>query len=400
MEDSEKPDPQFIQSIQAGLRYWQAKTETLGPEQVQWLDGRRQNLNRAIQFGLNQPETWQDTAQLLLQAFDFSEWRGYWPEWIPVLEQALAMSPEKETLLYGRLLNRLGQLYRLAHRLPEAEIQHQAALELAQRLANEELLLHTYNSLAEFHLARKNIDQARKYGRAALDLAKAMPGLERMEAFSRITLGQIEMYVGNWPEAIKHYQQVGQVWRELGNHIYLARALYDLGTIYLQKNDVALAQQAYREAADILQPTNNVKDKARVYLNLGALYYREEKWTDAETTFLQVDPIALREQQEFDLLAMFYNNLGNVYLKMAQWDKALEDLVLAIEIFRQTNNNLDLGNSLGTLATVYKQIGKKEEALHCYAEAIELLQAFPESQWAQKLLVDFVSEYDSMRIEH
>lgn len=394
-----KTNPQFIQSILAGLRYWRQKTETLGPEQVQWLDQRRKNLHQAVLFGLNQPETWEDTAYLLLQAFDFSEWGGYWPEWIPVLEQALNNAPERETLLYGRLQNRLGQLYRLDNRLPNAEEQHKAALELARRLASDELLLITYSCLAEFHLRQANVDQTKSYGQAALNLAQSMPGSDRLEAFARINLGHIEQYVGNWTEAVDHYQKAGQVWRRLNNHIYLARSLVELGNVYSKRQAFALAQQAYEEAIEILHPTNSVKDKAITNLNLGTLYYRQEKWTEAEAAFLQFDPVALREQKELNLLAKFYNNLGNVYLKLALWNKALAHLTLAVELFRQNENRLDLGNSLGTLATVYIHVGEKEKALRSYEEAIELLQAFPESQSANKWLADFMPAYEELRTQ-
>ena len=107
----------------------------------------------------------------------------------------------------------------------------------------------------------------------------------------------------------------------------------------------------------------------------------------------------LREQNEFELLAKFYNNLGNIYLKMGQWEKASKHLNLAIEIFRQIDDKLELGNSLGTLASVYEKDGKQGKALHLYEEAINLLQAFPDSQWAKKLLADFVSACKQLRLE-
>lgn len=388
-DPSVKTSPQFIQSIRAGLRYWQQKTEALGPEQVHWLDQRRKNLHQAILFGLNQPETWEDTAQLLLQAFDFSEWRGYWPEWIPVLEQALANGPETETVLYGRLQNRLGQFYRLDNRLTEADIQHRAALDLAQRLVNNELLVITYNCLAEYHLSQGNVAQTREYGQATLDLAQTVPSLERMVAFAHLSLGKIEEFVGNWSAAITHYQQANRIWRKLDYHTYLARSWVELGNVYSNTNEFGLAQEAYEEALAIIKLTNNDKDKAQINIALGTLYYRQEKWDQAERVFLEIDAVTLREQNEFGLLGFLYNNLGNVYLKMGRWEKASEYLNLAIEIFRQRENELALGNSLGTLASVYEQEGKQEKALQLYDRAIKLLQRFPESQWAQKLSEEF-----------
>lgn len=397
--NSGTPNPQFIRSIQAGLRYWQQKTETLGPEQVAWLDSRRQNLHQAVLFGLNQSETWEDTVQLLLQAFDFSEWRGYWPEWIPVFEQALAKAPEKETVLFGRLQNRLGQLYRLDNRLAEAEGQHQRALALAQRLVEEELLANTYNCLAELHLSQKNVDLTKVYGRAALGLTKSRPGFERLEAFTRTNLGRIEEFVGNWPEAIAHYDLAAKLWRELKNHTYLARSLNDLGNVYTNTNEFAKAQQAYEEAGVILESTNNVKDKAYVYSNLGVLYYRQEKWEEAKTALLHIDPLALRAQNELNLLASFYNNLGNVYVKLAQWPGAEENLKLAVEMFRSLNDKINLGNSLGTLATAYVGLGEPEAAKSCFEEGLALLRQYPQSEFANRVINTYTTAYEALEVK-
>lgn len=393
------PDPNFIQSIRAGLRYWQKKTETMQAGQAMWLDGQRFNLNEAVVQGLRYPETWQDTALLLLQTFDYSEWRGYWHEWTAVFEQALASAPEKETEVYGRMQNRLGQLYRLGNRLPEAETQHQAVLALAQQLANDDLLAITYNCLAEYHLSQRDVAQTRTFGQAALDLAQTRPSLERIGAFAHLSLGRIDEFVGNWPAAIDHFQQAIQTWRKLNNHVYLARTWSALGYVYAHTGEFGLAQQAYEEAAAILSPTNNVKDKAFVSLRLGTLYYRQENWARAEAAFLEIDPVALQEQNEFELLAAFYNNLGNVYLEMKRWDSAADHLNLAITLFRERENQLDLGNSLGTLANVYEQDGKQVEALPLYEEAIQLLRQFPESQWAQKLLREFGAAYERLRAD-
>ncbi len=396
-DGQDEPDPDYIRSIRAGLRYWQKKTETMQAGQAMWLDGQRFNLNEAVVQGLRYPETWQDTALLLLQTFDFSEWRGYWHEWTAVFEQALAAAPDQQTVVYGRLQNRLGQLYRLGHRLPEAEAQHEAALVLAQKLANDELLAITYNCLAEYHLEQRDVDQTRAFAQAALDLAQTRPSLERIAAFAHFSLGKNEEFVGNWPAAIDQFQQAIQTWLSLNNNVYLARSWAKLGEIYANTSEFDLAQQAFEEAGAILGPTNNVKDKALVSLRLGVLYYRQKKWARAETAFLEIDPVALREQNELDLLATVYNNLGNVYLEMKRWDSAADHLNLAIALFRERENALELGNSLGTLASVYAQDGKQEGALPLYEEAIQLLRQFPQSQWAQKLLREFGAGYEKLR---
>ena len=388
-ENSNQPAPEFIESILRSLKYWQQQTQNLQPEQVKKLDKQRRNMNTAVQFGLSQPETWEATATVLLQAFNFAEWRGYWGEWIPILQQALASAPEKGTVIYGRLQNRLGQLYRLANRHQEAIEQHEEALQLAKKLAHDELKLVVYSGLSEFYLEQSDMDNVEKFSHLALNLAQTLPDMERIEAFISKQLGEAAAYVGNWPKAIKYQKRAIHLWRIQKDPVYLARSLMDLGVTYIKCEDFEVAKATFEEAGQILQPTINEMDKARIYLNLGVLYFREERWSEAEKAFLQINTIALRECQEFALLARLYNNLGNVQLKLSRWDEALKNLTIAVEMFREMGNDLDLANSLGTLAHVCVAIDNTTQAISYYEEAIVLLKQYLDSEWAIKLLTEF-----------
>ena len=68
-----QPIPAFVQSVSAGLVYWQSRTRKLDDAQIGRLEGERQNLYRAVQFGLALPETWQETAEVALQKAEEAE---------------------------------------------------------------------------------------------------------------------------------------------------------------------------------------------------------------------------------------------------------------------------------------------------------------------------------------
>ena len=391
-----KTNPQFIQSIHAGLRYWQQKTQELGPDQVRWLDKRRRNLFQAVLFGLQTKETWEDTATVLLQTFDYVEWGGYGQEWIPVLEQALAYSPDSESFLYGRLQNRLGQLYRLGHRYDEATKLHQKALQLAQQLAHKELEMVAYAGLSEVSLAQRAIAQTEEFAQQALAIAQTVDGMERMQAFMLKVLGDAASYVGNWTKAIHYYQNSINLWRVLNNVVYLGRTLCQLGIVYINSGNFVAAEQALEQASEVFRPTLNESDKINIYMNLGVMFYRQEKWEEAANAFLQINPTILRERQELYLLASLHNNLGNVYAKLMSWEKSIENLQIAIKMFRTTKSELQLANSLGTLAGVYVSVGKQTEAVSYYEKAITLLKNYQESAWGQKLLAEFTAEFEAL----
>jgi len=106
------PTAQFVQSVAGNLAYWQTRTEAATERHFGDLDFDRQNLYRAVQFGLALPQTRQLTVKLILRLFDFVEHRSYWREWLPVLEKA-RVSCAEDPALECRLLNQLGYFRRL-----------------------------------------------------------------------------------------------------------------------------------------------------------------------------------------------------------------------------------------------------------------------------------------------
>lgn len=387
---TQRVNPQFIESIQAGLKYWQRKTQEIETNQAHWLDRRRRNLFQAVIFGIQTEETWEATVEVLLQSFNFVEWGGYWQEWIPIIEQALASAPEKTSSINGRLHNRLGQLYKLSKKHPVAIEQHEQALLLAEKLNDKSLSIVAHASLCEVYLELNMIPKAKEYAQTGLSIALKTADTERLQAFLHKDLGAVAQYSGDWEQAVRHQKQAIQLWRKQNNLVYLARSLIDLGISYTNSDNFLAAQQVYEEAGAILNKTINESDKALVYLNLGVLFYRQEKWTAARDAFLRINPTALRERNNQTILAKLHNNLGNVYLKLAQLELSIRHLTKAIKLCRTLNDPLGLANSLGTLGEVLWANRQLPEAMACYQEALQLLAPLKkDGHWPEKLYLDF-----------
>lgn len=134
-------NPQFTASIASGLEYWQAQTENSSDETISRLDARRQNLMRIVSYGLKLAPTQQAAAAVCLQAFPLIERRGYWQEWIPLLKSA-ANNIHDDLVLQVKLLNRLGELYRISRQLPAAIETHLQAEKLSQQTDKDHLRHH------------------------------------------------------------------------------------------------------------------------------------------------------------------------------------------------------------------------------------------------------------------
>jgi len=382
-------DPDFINSLQASLAFWQKETGDLTPEQLARLDRRKRNLFRAVKMGLLWEETWRDTAVVAWQSFDFLEWRGLWQEWIPVLEKAIADAPPQEAGLKARLLNRLGQLYTKERRFAAAQDAHEEASALAAAADDPEAMIAAYLSVAELLKNQHQYDMAELMVRQALLEIEWLDDNTRQLAFAYNTLGNIARLRGDWTIAERNLRQAVQLYRCLDEPVYLARRLNDLGIVLTNVGQYEQAETTFEEAANILTSINDESDRSHILINWGVLYYRQERWSEAETIFRRIDTLVLAQAGEVGQQAQTLNNLGNVLLKRGQWVEAAECLQKAIALWRQMGDEINLANSLGTLAELRVTQENQSEAVPLYEEAITILRRYPDSNWTSKLLAAF-----------
>ncbi len=392
MNAANSPDPQFIENIIAGLAYWQAQTAELDDRAISQLDAERQNLYRIVQYGLELPQTWRDTAVVILQSFNFVERRGYWREWIPVLEKAIAESDEEYSPVKFRLLNQLGQLYRFVMQWPPALAAHEAAETIARQLENEQMLAESHCHLSELYLRQRQYDKAEQYGLAALNRFTKVGAPERWLAVTLSTLGELARFRGNFALAEERLFQAISHWRLLNEPVRIARALSDLAVTFLVAEKLERAERCLTEVAALLEPTGYELDKVMVQINFGLLHFKQESWIEAELAFRKADSSYLRRSPHIYYRALVANNFGNVLLKQGRLAEAASCLQDAISLWRQANDNLELGNTLGTLAETLVAQEQYTDAMPLYEEAITLLSDFPDDARAKELQEKFLGQ--------
>lgn len=390
--------PQFVAQIARTLAIWQERTQEMDERAIREVDDQRQNLHRAVEFGLKLPETWPATAVVVLQAFPLIERRGYWLEWITVIEKVLAYCPRPDEERWPRfkLLNRLGQLHRLNRQIPQAIACHEAAGAIADELDDDLARAQVDYNLGEAFLQSRDFERAECHALNALTRFERLPGNERWLASVWNTLGVSAQQRGDLHAAGQNLRRAVAVARELDDPLYLSRFLNNLATALQAAGKFDEAAECLREATTNLAPTAYELDKISFQINLGYLYYRQERWAEAEQAFLQADSDYLRSSGDTNMQAVLANNLGNVALERGKMTAAAAYLNKAISLWGQTNQQLQLANSLGTLAEVWARQNEAtpnreqaQEAIHLFDQAIALAGLYPEDTWAKQLLAKF-----------
>jgi len=335
------PSSQFVESVIANLKYWQARAANLSERQFDTLDVDWPNIVRAVQFSLRLLNAQPLATEFALQMFNFVEQRGQWQEWAAILEGLVRNCPPNEQRRRGQLLYQLGNFRRLERRLPEAlEAHRQAEALMAEWGEPKDSALMKY-ALSEDYRYQRSYDEAERWGVAALTgFDQAGLGSSTKTGTTLNTLGLIAYARGDLTTAEDRLTRAVQLWQAEQAPTEMARVLNNLGIVLQAAGNTEAALQTYSQANDLLAQTNSEFDKVMIELSLGTLYFNLGKLSEAEAAFRRADSPFLRQSGHIYYRAMTANNLGNALLAQARIEEAESQLQTSLQLYRQVGDNV------------------------------------------------------------
>lgn len=382
---------EFVDSLQGALTFWQQRLASEPPTR---LEPERHNLYRAVQFGLVLPHTQASAAALTVAAFPFVYARGYWQEWLPVMEKAVSVASMAQTGSTFWMLTRLGQLRRLNRKLAEALSAHGQALDVAVKTGEPFLM-----AVAHYDLGRALRD-TRSYGEAEKQLQAAAQLLEQIEGEDALglaasvnnALGRLAHDRGQLAEAQGFLERAVAMRRVHGPAVTLADNLHDLGNLFRASGAFERALACYDEALDLLQGTGHRLNRAQIHFSRGVLHFSRREYALAEAVFREIDLPFLRETGNLHLQAMILVSLGNALLYQGRYGEAVDMLRTAVALWEQLEDDLELANAIGSLGEALVGLGEKEKAGAMFDEALALLARYPDTARAGRLRALFIAE--------
>ncbi|MFZ0547042.1 MAG: tetratricopeptide repeat protein [Candidatus Promineifilaceae bacterium] len=390
-------DPFFIQQLKIVLEHWQEEATLQDKEVLSRLDNSRQNLFHIVNLGLEHSYTQTAAARLSLAVFLLVERRGYWVEWIPVLEQAIDLNGEQPSSLMFDLYNRLGQLYRWDRRIKDAIKAHQSAEGVAQQLSDDFFLANAWANLSEDYNQIRRFDESEKFGLLALEKFEELAVDKKWSATVYNSLGMNAMNRGQLETAEARLSQAVVLFRQLDDSVRLARVIYNLANLLRATKRFEEALILYEEAADILGDETRTHDLVAVHIALGGVNYDLGRLSAAESAFRKAlspdsSNLGYTYYQAFAL-----QGLGNVLLKMERYEEAEPLLENAITYWQKLDAELYLVNSLGTLAETAVAKHDLPRAVGLYERAIFILKENHQNDpYGQRLLTELTGQLQAL----
>jgi tetratricopeptide (TPR) repeat protein len=379
------PSAQFCESIAANMTYWRRRVNDLDEDDSRAFAGEEQNLFRAVKFGLELPQTWQDTAELIVDCWNLVKDHSFGTEWIPVLEAVVAGSDENNLDLKAQALDQLGILYRRNRQFNAALVAHEQEEQIGRELGDEFRLAQAAMRFGETYWRLRQNDKAASCTMTALKILLDLKADPNLVATCYHILGTINQNRGDLDESEKQLRRALDLRREHGETLHVARTLMNLGMTLDSADRFEEAITCYEEAKDLFNTINNEFEVARVEHCLGTLHYYQGNLDDAEAAFRRADSPYMRKQGRPYDRALTKMNLANVLLAQGRINEAEKYWQACIQEWRLVDSRLMLANSLSGLAETYVEQGKFEEVIPLYEEALAIVIQHPDDIFAQRL---------------
>ncbi|MDX1943687.1 MAG: tetratricopeptide repeat-containing sensor histidine kinase [Saprospiraceae bacterium] len=212
----------------------------------------------------------------------------------------------------------------------------EAAIQLAERLRNDELLFKSYNVIGVGYIRKQAENQALQYFLKALELAKS------------------------------HKENA---WKKLQ-----AQAFINVAGVFWSQNDIKSAVPYAHQARYILEKLNEPNILADNYHSLG-LMYEVTSTLDSAIFYLGKSLKIYRQipipMQEGRVLSV----IGDIYLKQGFFERAISHYQLALDIAKQES---DIANTIGSIIDIVEakiKLNLYKEVINTTHEALSLAQS-------------------------
>lgn len=226
------------------------------------------------------------------------------------------------------------------------------------------------NQLSRFYFSIAP-DTSIVYAKAALKKSRSQENIIEM-GYAYKNIGNYHFHDSNSDSAF-HYYSLAEIQFRKSNHTEGLLALYNnIGVIHKSMNQTDLALKYFRKVRSLIDQTNtDVSVRAVLYSNLSGLFYLRNQ-TEEGLAHLDSASILIEKIEDSYLKGVIYNNLGQLFLDIKRYDKALSMLKLSEEHFNPELHRIMYAMNQLNYGAVYEAIYNYSRADKYYQQAHDL----------------------------
>ena len=217
---------------------------------------------------------------------------------------------------------------------------------------------------------RSETDIAKMYADSIYYLALALND-PRGEASAHFYYGCIGRFEGNFTEALKHLGLFIQYHQQQGDSSRVARALFQVGSVYLQMDEAEQGLKALYRALAIHETQSNLSDANYVLNAIGIVLKKAGNYDEAIQVY---ERVLKTDSLNSDVLM----NLGNVYSITKRYDKTLEYYRKALDIDRAIGQEWAVAYDLEAIGGLFNDLQMHDSALLYHQQSLAIRERLPD----------------------
>lgn len=214
--------------------------------------------------------------------------------------------------------------------------------------------------------------QALEHGLTSLDIAEKMKD-ERKIADALSNIGVIYWQLGNFAMALDYHLEAHDLYTQLKLDVGIARSNVNLGLIFAGQSHYEKALEYYFKGLLIYEQNEHQAGMAVTMNNIGIVYMHQNDFDMSEQYHLMSLDIK-SELGDIKGISFSYNNLGLVYQHKNEFDKAMQYFYQALEIRESLNDKREIANTSSNLGHLYLLLDDQTQSEKFLYRALELYQ--------------------------
>lgn len=245
------------------------------------------------------------------------------------------------------------------------------ALRLADTYRNVEMQVMVGDNIGVFYHSFGALDSAEYYYLRALEAGKAN---EQVKHYSKLNTDLANNYASksDYVRAIQHLMEAKRLNFAKGDTFNQIINCIALGNIYYGMKDFDRAIASYREGEEINRTYGREDFRIRLLQNIGLLFVEIKLNPDSARFYINKSMAAAKENQEEDSYLVSLINLGNLEIKLNNYDQALAFYLLAYKSPELENKRFERTAVLVNLGLVYQYLGELTKAEQFAREGLAL----------------------------
>jgi signal transduction histidine kinase len=298
---------------------------------------------------------------------------------IPYGEQAIRLARrlnDERGLLRSLLV--LSSSYANISDGPHALLLQRQALVLARRLHDTNGIVRSYTGMGGVHHERGDTTAALLNYQRALDLAYR-PGVHvRTQLMLFGNLGNLYFYLKKHQDGLLFTRRALQLARHIGDVAGESLYLADLGSYYLQMNQLGTAEGLLRQAISLVAPLHRPRFEAGHLELLATVLYLQGNLREAEELTVKAMQLA-RQINYYERVLDAYSLLADIHVRRKEYEDALNWQ----QMFRMLNDSLNNRSRLQVLTALQARYesAEKENQIRLLTERSHMAQHRNRELW-------------------